>query len=869
MPLKDRISFHAEPLYLMDGNAFLYRGFYAFPDLSRSDGFQTNAMYIVLRLVLKILREEKPAYFAFMLDGKGKTFRHEMYEDYKAQRQKAPESLTAQVGPLVRGLELMGLNVTVSEGVEADDLICSLAACHHDTRPVVILGPDKDFNQCLTENVFLWDPSGKTEKLTSLADFREQWPMSPEHWADYQALIGDSSDNIPGVPGVGPKTAHKIMDQFPTLEELKAGYDDLSPALKKKLGEHMDKVFLYRELTRLKRDLCDDVDIDDLRTRPPDAKAVAAFLQEYEFRSLAREFAQMGLSAGPTAAEGGNGEQMSLFGEQGEVPAVEPRVATAADELAVEGVPVGLTSQGTAYRLGLGEDEWAFSGPPEKLADRLSRASTVFVPSLKEWLAADPTWKAVPLERWCDVSLAGYLLNPEERDYSVKRLAAAYAEDPELAASAHLACEAHGLAVLDLGQAMCRKVEAAGLGELMRTVEIPLIPVLADMERAGIGIDLEAFSAFLNDVSRRLDELTAEIHELGGAGEFNIRSSQQLAAVLFDTLGLPTKGKTPGGAPSTSSTVLERLRAEHDIIERILEYRMLDKLKSTYLEPLPQLVDESGRLHTTFNQLATATGRLSSSSPNLQNIPIRGEFGPRMRRCFAAGEGSLLVAADYSQIELRILAHLSQDPTLLEAFRSGADIHAATAGLIFDKSPADVAKDERRGAKTINFGLLYGMGPRKLADELGVPLKEAKAFIARYFEKLTKLKAFYDEILESARTHGYVTTLAGRRRLLRDINSRNANLRSQAERQAINTRVQGSAADIIKMAMVQAHGDGELDRLGARLILQVHDELVMEAPPKTARDAAERLASIMSSVYELDVPLVVDRGVGSTWEEAH
>jgi len=400
------------------------------------------------------------------------------------------------------------------------------------------------------------------------------------------------------------------------------------------------------------------------------------------------------------------------------------------------------------------------------------------------------------------------------------------------------------------------------------TLELPLIPVLLAMELAGIGIDREAFAAFAAEVAGKLAILEADIVALAGK-PFNPRSSQQLGEILYADLGLKAHGKTPGGAASTSSEALERLAGAHPLVDRILEFRKLEKLRSTYLGPMPLLADGRGRIHTTLNNMATATGRLSSSNPNLQNIPIRGEFGRRMRDCFIAAPGCKLVAADYSQIELRVLAHLSQEPALLDAFANGADIHARTAALLFDKAQGDVAPDERRQAKTINFGLLYGMGPQKLSRDLGIKLDVAKAFIARYFERLPGLSAFYDGIVESAKAQGFVTTLAGRRRLLPDISSANSQLASQARRQAINTVVQGGAADIIKMAMLAAAGDSELARLRATLVLQIHDELLLETPDETAQAAGDRLAGLMTGVYPLAVPLEVDWGTGHTWGEAH
>ena len=425
---------------------------------------------------------------------------------------------------------------------------------------------------------------------------------------------------------------------------------------------------------------------------------------------------------------------------------------------------------------------------------------------------------------------------------------------------------------LAMAQLFEQRMEKDGLLELFRRLEMPLLPVLAGMEQSGVAIDAAAFRAFLDDVQGRLDQLTAHVYELAGT-QFNIRSAQQLGDVLFNGLGLPAPRKTKGGQASTSQQTLEKLAGQHPVVDSILQYRKLEKMRSTYLDPLPRLVDPQGRLHTTFNQKATATGRLSSSNPNLQNIPVRGPLGKRMRSCFIAGPGRLLVSADYSQVELRVLAHVSQDPALLEAFRNGEDIHARTAALVYDLPPDQVSPDQRRNAKTINFGLIYGMGAQKLAQELKISTTQAKDFIARYFERLQGLKEFYEGVEASARKHGFVTTLGGRRRLLPDINSASGQAAALARRQAINTVIQGSAADIIKLAMLAVARDECLRELDARLLLQVHDELLLEVPADAAEEAGALVARLMQDVCpagkELSVPLLVDWGTGHDWGAAH
>ncbi|MGE4505591.1 MAG: DNA polymerase I [Desulfovibrionaceae bacterium] len=896
MPLKEKTKLIGEPLYLVDGSSFLYRGFYAYPDLARSDGFPTNAIFIVLRILLRVLREERPRYLGFILDGKGPTFRNELYGEYKANRPRMPEPLAQQIEPLKEAVRLLGVPLTVSDGVEADDCIASLAMRYRDDRSVVILGSDKDLKQCLHENVLLWNPAGKQESVTTLADFTAETGLSPAQWPDFQAVIGDSSDNIPGIPGVGPKTAEKIFADYPTLEDIRENYASLKPKLAEKVGAHLDDIFLFRELTRMKTDCDCGEGIESYSLAEPDRQAMDDFLREYEFRSLRREFSGMfpardaaeaasstGAAAAAKAARpakesaSGPGQvQLGLFAEAPAQEEGEPLeitdIADSADLPDMALLDVGVVLAEGEIRLGVAGREYRYAEPVAPLAAALAGAACVVAPDVHELYRADEAWREVPLAKWFDLALAAYLLNPEERNYAWDRLRdALFTPDPAFEGTEppETHPRAQGLAALAYRQLVAPRIQAAGLLELMTDLETPLVPVLDAMERRGVTLDLEAFSGFLDEVSGGIDRLTAAIHEKAG-GEFNIRSSQQLGEVLFEHLGLKPGGKTTGGQLSTAVQVLEKIRSQHPIVEDILQFRTLEKLRSTYLEPLPKMVDEAGRIHTHFNRLATATGRLSSSGPNLQNIPIRGQYGPRMRACFTAAPGQALVGADYSQVELRVLAHFSKDPALVSAFADDEDIHSRTAALIFDKdSPGAVTREERQNAKTINFGLIYGMGPQRLARELGVTLTTAKEFIDRYFERLGTLKAFYETVVAEATASGHVTTLAGRRRLLPELASRNQQLVSQARRQAVNTVIQGSAADIIKLAMLRVHADEALAGLGARMLLQVHDELLLEAPEAAAPEAAGRLASLMQSVTELAVPLKVDAGTGRTWADAH
>ena len=919
MSLKQRLGLAAEPVFLMDGSAFIYRGFFANRNMQRSDGFPTNSLVVVSRVLLRILREERPRYFAFVQDGKGPNFRHEIFPLYKANRDATPEDLVRQLDPIHRMVRALGLRLEVSQGCEADDCIASLAARFAAEHPVIIVSGDKDLKQCLGPNVYMWDPASKEEKLVSEADFTAESGVTPAQWPDVQALIGDTSDNIPGVPGIGPKTARQIFSICPSLEDIRDHFVLLPPKMQAKLQAHLENMFTWRELTTLRRDFCPGVTLDDLRVRPLDAATCALLTEEFELFALRRELAALDrlqaaeadlpeefLDAGSIREDAQPAAGKKAAAEQASLPLAQPARSGRAtsqmsllDAMPQESAPAlddvsALPDCGDArvaliwahgdreapYLALEGADgsslgEWQWKGPVAELARWLAPARTLVTADLKGMLTSAPCWQflAGRAGDCIDLGVAAYLLNPEENDYGWPRLSARWGAvlRHELESRGETA---PGPARLGLAMAQLfeQRMEKDGLLELFRRLEMPLLPVLAGMEQSGVAIDAAAFRAFLDDVQGQLDQLTAHVYELAGT-QFNIRSAQQLGDVLFNGLGLPAPRKTKGGQASTSQQTLEKLAGQHPVVDSILQYRKLEKMRSTYLDPLPRLVDPQGRIHTTFNQKATATGRLSSSNPNLQNIPVRGPLGKRMRSCFIAGPGRLLVSADYSQVELRVLAHVSQDPALLEAFRNGEDIHARTAALVYDLPPDQVSPDQRRNAKTINFGLIYGMGAQKLAQELKISTAQAKDFIARYFERLQGLKEFYEGVEASARKHGFVTTLGGRRRLLPDINSASGQAAALARRQAINTVIQGSAADIIKLAMLAVARDERLRELDARLLLQVHDELLLEVPADAAEEAGALVARLMQDVCpagkELSVPLLVDWGTGHDWGAAH
>ncbi len=908
MSLEQRLGI-TKPLFLMDGTAFIYRGFYANRSLARSDGFPTNALYMITRLLLRILREQKPRDFVFFMDGRGKNFRHDIFPLYKANRDATPEDLVSQFEPIKRMVQSLGITLHVSEGCEADDCIASLAKKFSAERPVIIVGADKDLRQCLNENVWLWDPAGKDEKLTSAHDFTEETGLLPHQWPDVQALMGDTSDNIPGVPGIGPKTAQKIFMDFSSLEDIRDGLDRMAPKMRAKVAPHVEEIFIYRQLTTLNTECCPEIRTENIAIQTLEPEHIIKLLQEFELSSLRREVESMlRAHAIPSATKGAKpkaeqGSLLSFASSMGDpfhgqdpfapdteevqaMPKQAPRVQLQ-DLPSCTGEFVALfpaalyptLRNDTGYVIALGQEEWHIPQVTDAaLVDWLQESARIFTPDMKFILRqADATaqsqntenvWYNLPLEKWFDLGLAAYLLRPEDRDYGWSRLSVQWSELTFTPDNAPLPV---AVAALAIGAGLTAELMKFDLDELYKTLELPLIPVLARMENVGIAIDNQAFRHFLDDVQTEIDARTKDVFEAAGT-TFNIRSAQQLGEVLFSTLKLPSAGKTKGGQLSTAQERLEKLSG-HPVVDAVLEFRKLEKLRSTYLEPLPKLMDDHGRIHSNFNQWATATGRLSSSNPNLQNIPVRGVLGQRMRTCFIPQEGYTLISADYSQVELRVLAHMSQDPVLLRAFQENKDIHTNTAALIYGRAPEDVSADERRNAKTINFGLIYGMGTQKLAQELRISTAEAKSFIENYFRHLEQLKLFYKGIEADAKEQGFVSTLAGRRRAVPDINSTNGQKSALARRQAINTVIQGSAADIIKLAMLAVAHDAPLHKLNARLALQVHDELVLEVPHAHAQEAGARVALLMSSVtpggHSLDVPLAVDWAVGTNWGEAH
>ncbi len=818
-------------IVLVDGHHLAYRNYFALGELTTSRGEPVQAIYGFLRTLLKLLREDGDCVIV-VFDAPEPSFRHQAYAEYKAQRAPTPEDFKPQVEKIKEAVDLLGLVRLEVPGFEADDVIGTLAKkAEAEGYEVRIVSTDRDLFQLLSDRVSVWLPDGG---LVTPEKVRKKYGVGPEQWVEFRALVGDPSDNIPGVKGIGAKTGARLLAEWQSLESLLAHLDEVKPeGVRKKLKEGLEDLKLSLALSKIRTDLPLAVDLSTCHRREPERERLRVFLEALEFGSILRE--------------------LGLLEHKEAKPADWPP-----PERAFLGFVLGDARPMWAELKGLAAawDDCVAEGPARvaELARfpelRAIRAKDLAVLAGREGVEATPG---------DDPMLLAYLYDPanSEPAGAVRRYGAGdWGED----------AKSRALAAHELWRVMEERLRGEEqLRWLYREVERPLSAVLAAMERAGVALDLDYLKALAAELDSELSRLEAEIHRLVGH-PFNLNSRDQLEVVLYDELGLPPLKKTAKtGKRSTSAAALEALRGRHPVVDRILKYRELAKLKGTYVDPLPKLVHpKTGRVHTRFHQTATATGRLSSSDPNLQNIPIRGDWGPRIRRAFVAGEGMLLVVADYSQIELRVLAHLSGDENLIRIFQEGRDVHAATAGWIFGTEEVDGAM--RRVAKTVNFGVLYGMSAHSLAQTLGIEYDEAAGFIARYFESFPKVREYFDRLLEEARKRGYVETLFGRRRYVPDLASRNRRAREAAERIAVNMPIQGTAADLIKLAMVKLAP--ELEARGARLLLQVHDELVIEAPAERIEEAAEKTKEVMESVWPLKVPLVAEVGIGPNWVDA-
>ena len=815
---------------LVDGHHLAYRTFHALKGLTTSRGEPVQAVYGFAKSLLKALKEDGDAVIV-VFDAKAPSFRHEAYGGYKAGRAPTPEDFPRQLALIKELVDLLGLARLEVPGYEADDVLASLAKkAEKEGYEVRILTADKDLYQLLSDRIHVLHPEGY---LITPAWLWEKYGLRPDQWADYRALTGDESDNLPGVKGIGEKTARKLLEEWGSLEALLKNLDRLKPAIREKILAHMDDLKLSWDLAKVRTDL--PLEVDFAKRREPDRERLRAFLERLEFGSLLHEF---GLLESPKALE--------------EAPWPPPEgafvgfVLSRKEPMWADLLALAAARGGRVHRA---------PEPYKALRDlkeaRGLLAKDLSVLALREGLGLPPG---------DDPMLLAYLLDPSNTtpEGVARRYGGEWTEE---------AGERAALSERLFANLWGRLEGEERLLWLYREVERPLSAVLAHMEATGVRLDVAYLRALSLEVAEEIARLEAEVFRLAGH-PFNLNSRDQLERVLFDELGLPAIGKTEKtGKRSTSAAVLEALREAHPIVEKILQYRELTKLKSTYIDPLPDLIHpRTGRLHTRFNQTATATGRLSSSDPNLQNIPVRTPLGQRIRRAFIAEEGWLLVALDYSQIELRVLAHLSGDENLIRVFQEGRDIHTETASWMFGVPREAVDPLMRRAAKTINFGVLYGMSAHRLSQELAIPYEEAQAFIERYFQSFPKVRAWIEKTLEEGRRRGYVETLFGRRRYVPDLEARVKSVREAAERMAFNMPVQGTAADLMKLAMVKLFP--RLEEMGARMLLQVHDELVLEAPKERAEAVARLAKEVMEGVYPLAVPLEVEVGIGEDWLSA-
>jgi DNA polymerase I len=874
-------------LYLIDGSAYIYRAFFALPALNNSKGLQTNAILGFTTMLLKILRERKPDGLVVAFDEKGPTLRHAEFKAYKAQRPPMPEGMSAQIPYIHRVVDALNIPAVRQAGYEADDLIGTLAhQAEQAGFEVVIVTGDKDMFQLLTPHVRIYDPV--KDKWLGEAECRERFGVEPARVVEIMGLMGDATDNIPGVKGIGEKTAMKLIAQFSTIEELLRRVEEVTPPrIKALLIEQAENARLSRRLATIQLDSPVAFDAATYHLKSPHQDQLIDLLRELGFNTLLKSFQPAPVQAETKAVET-------------ELIQDEPSAQRFAEGLPKGGV-LGLQCllspgpgmqadvQGMALSAGdktvfIPLDVQTFMRPITALLHDNTRTKVVH--DLKETLVAFHRIGLTLEGPYLDTMVADYLLNPNRRDHQLETVAFEVLAhrlgtgQKESAAPQSLFDEDHGSkeqaaeaasVLAKLAPVLTERLSEQGSLTLFTDIEMPLVAVLAEIERNGFLLDVEGLHALSKELERDLDRMIETIGGMAG-GEFNINSPKQLATVLFEKLGLKPIRKTKTGY-STDEDTLTQLAAQHELPAQIVNYRSLSKLKSTYVDALPELVNpETKRLHTSLNQTVAATGRLSSTEPNLQNIPVKGEYGLRIREAFIAPAGHTLLCADYSQIEPRILAHLSQDPRLLDVFAKGEDIHMATAMEIFNQPSSQITRDMRRVAKTVVFGIVYGISPFGLASNIGVPQAEAKKYIATFFEKFLAVRALMDRNIEEGKTKGYTTTILGRRRPIPELQSGDAVQRGFGERMAVNSPIQGSAADLIKVAMINVNHALHHEMPHTKMILQVHDELIFEVPEKDLEEAKHLVKTEMEATGKklgLSVPLKVDLGTGHNWRIAH
>ncbi|MCZ6559547.1 MAG: DNA polymerase I [Gammaproteobacteria bacterium] len=893
-----------KPLVLVDGSSYLYRAFHALPPLTTSKGEPTGAIHGVLNMLQKLIRDYEPAHIAVVFDAGGKTFRDEMFEEYKANRPPMPDELRSQIDPILEAIRAMGLPLLQTPGVEADDVIGTLARrADKENITTIISTGDKDMAQLVNDNISLINTM--TGKSMDRDGVKEKFDVYPEQIVDFLALTGDSSDNIPGVPKVGPKTAAKWLNQYETLDNIIANADEITGKVGESLRENFAQLELSHKLATIRCDLELGQSAKDLSPGEPDIEGLRKLYLRLEMNSLLRKLPEP--QEEMAASKPVSGDYQTVFTKK--VFAAWLKKLEKAKLIAFDTETDSLdymTAQIVGLSFAVKEGEAAYlpvahdyPGAPEQLS------RTEVLAALKSFLENPKIQKVGHHLKFdghilanyqiqlagmkFDTMLESYVLNSTATRHDMDSVARRYLgvetisfEDVAgkgakqltfnqvpLEQAAPYAAEDADI-TLRLHKELWSQLEKIPkLCKLYTKIEQPLVPVLLRMERAGVLLNADLLREQSAEIAVRLQELEQQSHEVAGQ-PFNLSSPKQLQEILFEKQKLPVIRKTPKGQPSTAEDVLQELAEDYELPRLIIDYRGLAKLKSTYTDRLPEQINAStGRVHTSYHQAVTATGRLSSSDPNLQNIPIRTAEGRRIRQAFIAPDGYRLLAADYSQIELRIMAHLSGDESLLQAFADELDIHRATAAEVFSVAPDEVSDDQRRSAKAINFGLIYGMSAFGLARQLNIRRSEAAEYVELYFDRYPGVKEYMDNTRQLARDQGYVETVFGRRLYLPEINARNPQRRQYAERSAINAPMQGTAADIIKIAMVRVDDWIQNEATDLRLLMQVHDELVLEVPEARVDEAGRKISELMTGAASLTVPLRVDIGSGANWNEAH
>ncbi len=893
------MSKEKETVYLVDGSSYIHRAYHAIKNLSNSKGFPTNAAFGFTKMVQKLLADKKPKYLAIVLDAKGPTFRHDIYEDYKANRPPMPDDMAVQIPVIKSIVKNLDIEMIEKKGYEADDIIGTLARmCEDKGFRVVMITGDKDFRQVVTPDTCMWDTMKDT--ITDYESLKGACGFEPEKFIDVMGLSGDSSDNIPGVPGVGEKTAIGLIQEFGSFENV---FDHVEEIKKKKLKENLlnfqDNAILSKRLVTIERFVPLNVDIEQLKAGKPNRDELARIFRELEFKGLWVQF----------ASKKDDNKDYRLCLSEDTLRGIVKKIketgvvsidteTTSQDPLEAKLVGISFScEEKKAYYLPIAH---LYLGVPSQLGwqEVLEIIKDVLEDDQIKKVGQNIKYDAEVLKLhgidlkgiYFDTMIASYVINPGFRQHNLDYLAQHYLNykmisfsevlgkgknahnfsEVEVEKAKEYSCEDADIA-LRLWQILDERLKSDKNEALFYDLEMKLLPVLMDMEMIGIKIDSVFFQQMSALFAGQLKEIEKEIFDEAGM-EFNINSPQQLGEVLFEKLKLPVQKKTAKSKRySTDVKVLKKLCAfPHKTPKLMLRYRTLSKLKSTYLDALVKIVDTTtGRIHTSYNQTVAATGRLSSSNPNLQNIPIRGEEGREIRKGFVTDSGHFLVSADYSQVELRVFAHYSGDEAFIDAFNRDEDIHSRTASEIISREDHVVTPEMRRIAKAINFGIIYGMGPRKLSEELGIDHKTAKDYIAAYYDRYQGVARYRDEMIERARKNGYVTTLFNRRRYLPNINHSEQRFRAEAERMAINTPIQGTAADLIKKAMINIHNRLGKEGFKSKMLLQVHDELVFEVPEGELDAVMPMIKEEMEDVYPLRVPLKVDINKGRNWDEAH